>query len=156
MSYAAWLQQAKSDLAAAKVLAKSGFHSQAIWMAAQAVEKGHKAILVALGLRYEDKDFKKLRHDTSDIAALLPPQLHEPVRKEIAESLASLESRAKTARYPSIQQDISGSIVKAPAEWMNSSEKEIRDAEELLAWCETRVERALRAAAAMRPATAAV
>ena len=64
MSHAVWLEQAEDDLKAAHVLSGAGHHSQAIWLASQAVEKGHKAILVALGLRYEDKHFKKLGHST--------------------------------------------------------------------------------------------
>jgi hypothetical protein len=79
MSHDAWIQQAESDLEAAKVLSHSAFHSQAVWLAAQAVEKAHKAILAALGLRYEDKHFKRLGHGTGEIADLLPVTLHEPI-----------------------------------------------------------------------------
>ncbi len=44
MSHQPWLEQAESDLDAAKILSIHGFHSQAVWLAAQAVEKAHKAI----------------------------------------------------------------------------------------------------------------
>jgi HEPN domain-containing protein len=58
MSHAPWLIQAESDLVAATVLSDANYHAQAIWLAGQAVEKAHKAIVSALGLRYEEKHFK--------------------------------------------------------------------------------------------------
>src|SRR5262245_23113609 len=100
MSHAAWLQQAESDLKAAEILSESRLHSQAVWLSAQAVEKGHKAILAALGLRYEEKHFKHLGHGIAEIAKLLPEELHEPIDPEVARMVASLEARALASRYP--------------------------------------------------------
>jgi HEPN domain-containing protein len=100
MSHAAWFEQAESDLRAARILSDANLHSQAIWLASQAVEKGHKAILAALGLRYEDKHFKHLGHGTGEIAKLLPEALQEPIDTNVARMVASLETRAAASRYP--------------------------------------------------------
>ena len=65
MSHSAWMLQAESDLAAAKILSAAHQHSQAVWLAGQAVEKAHNSILAALGLRYEERHFRKLGHQSS-------------------------------------------------------------------------------------------
>jgi HEPN domain-containing protein len=150
MSHDAWLRQATSDLDAAKTLSRDGFHSQAIWLAAQAVEKGHKAILVALGLRYEEKHFKKFGHRTGEVSDLLPQSLHEPVDLSVARRIVFLEKRAGDSRYPSPHPSASGHM-RAPADVMTSSDREVTAAEELLGWCKERVTRALLATAAMSP-----
>jgi len=92
MSHAAWMRQAESDLAAAKILSRENCHSQAVWLAGQAVEKSHKAILVALGLRYEEKHYKYLGHTTSEISKLLPAALHEPVDPQVATAPLRLDT----------------------------------------------------------------
>lgn len=95
------MKQAESDLEAAALLSGAKHHSQAIFLAAQAVEKGHKAILAALGLRYEEWHYKRLGHNTGDIANLLPEALHEPTNPQIAQMVTELEARAGRSRYPS-------------------------------------------------------
>ena len=45
----AWLRQAVSDLAVARLTAEQGFHAQACYHAGQAAEKALKALLVATG-----------------------------------------------------------------------------------------------------------
>ena len=45
----AWLRQAASDLAVARLTAEQGFHAQACYHAGQAAEKALKALLVAAG-----------------------------------------------------------------------------------------------------------
>lgn len=153
MSYQAWLQQADSDLDAAHALSQINHHSQAIWLAAQAVEKAHKAILVALGLRYADRHFKHLGHSTTEISNLLPSSLHDPVDPRLAQMLADLESRSNASRYPAPAQTISGGPVQivAPAMSMTSSQQDIADARVLLDWCRDRIARAVRAELALRP-----
>ena len=150
MSHAAWLQQAESDLSAAKVLSAADHHAQAVWLAAQAVEKAHKAILVALGLRYEDRHFKHLGHSTGEISKLLPEGLHEPLDPQIAGMVASLERRSATSRYPAPSPSPPGAMV-APATSFTDSRLELDDADRLLDWCRKRIERAQRATAAMKP-----
>lgn len=100
MSHAAWMLQAESDLAAAKLLSVNDQHPQAIWFAGQAVEKAHKAVLVALGLRYQESHFKKFSHTTSEVANLLPAALHEPTDPQIGAKLEVLEKLAMSSRYP--------------------------------------------------------
>jgi len=153
MSHAAWLEQADSDLKAAEMLSKANFHSQAIWLASQAVEKGHKAILAALGLRYEDKHFKYLGHGISEIARLLPETLHDPIDPEVARMLTTLESRAATSRYPTPVKQAGAVLPKlvAPASSISASQQEVEDASKLLGWCRNRIIRATNAVHAMKP-----
>jgi HEPN domain-containing protein len=146
------MDQAESDLAASKLLSTAGLHAQAIWCAAQAVEKGHKAILAALGLRYEDRHFKNLGHSTGEVAKLLPAALHEPVDPQIALLIAALETRASSSRYPSPVKSGAGAVVlEAPAKTMTDSTKDVSDAGQLLGWCRERILRAARATTAMGP-----
>lgn len=51
MSHDVWLEQTSDDLKAAHVLNGASHYAQAVWLAAQSVEKAHKAILAALGLQ---------------------------------------------------------------------------------------------------------
>lgn len=46
----AWLRQAHSDLAVARLTATEGFHAQACYHAGQAAEKALKGLLVACGV----------------------------------------------------------------------------------------------------------
>ena len=94
MSHAVWLEQAENDLKAALALSAVGHHSQAVWLAGQAVEKAHKAILAAMGLQYEERHFKHLGHGTSDLSRLLPEALHTPLDPQIAVMVNTLETRA--------------------------------------------------------------
>ena len=152
MSHAAWIQQAESDLAAAKVLNAASHHSQAVWFAAQAVEKAHKAVLVALGLRYEDKHFIKLGHSTGEISKLLPAALHEPIDLQIADLVLDLETRARESRYPIPDRIGNGpAVMIAPAVSITKSAEDIEAAELLLGWCRERIKRAERAVEAMKP-----
>lgn len=155
MSYQAWLQQADDDLDAADALSKIGHHSQAAWLAAQAVEKAHKAILVALGLRYEDKHFKQLGHNTTEIARVLPASLQEPLNPRLASMIATLETRASASRYPAPAQTPGRGPVQivAPAASMSNSEQDVAEAREVLSWCRDRIARAVRAEQAMRPSS---
>jgi HEPN domain-containing protein len=148
MTYLAWLAQAEDDLEAAKVLSVANHHSQAVWLAAQAVEKGHKAILLALGLRYQDEQLMKLGHEIANVLSLLPEALHEPKTPEIAGFVATIQSLVKKARYPAA---IHGAIV-APAVSVTSSQSEeaLKAAAPLLDWCRARILRAVRATDAMR------
>lgn len=157
MSHAPWIQQAESDLDAAEFLSGAGHHSQAVWLAAQAVEKAHKAILAALGLRYEDKHFKHLGHGIAEISKLLPAALHEPVDPQISKMVATLESRALASRYPAPAQTSGAGpgMVVAPASSITGSGDDVADAQKLLDWCRDRIERAVRASQAMRPASGA-
>lgn len=150
MSHAAWLRQAESDLEAAKVLSAASHHAQAVWLAAQAVEKGHKAILVALGLRYEEKHFKYLGHETLEIFNLLPLALSEPTDLQIAAKVETLEKRAMESRYPAPTPAATGPPqMTAPATRFVSSQQDIENAEALLEWCRQRIHRALSAVDAM-------
>ena len=47
---AAWVRQAHSDLAVARLTATAGFHAQACYHAGQAAEKALKGLLVACGV----------------------------------------------------------------------------------------------------------
>jgi HEPN domain-containing protein len=153
MSHIPWLVQAESDLDAARVLSAEGFHSQAVWLAAQAVEKGHKAIVAALGLRYEDKHYKQLGHGIGEIATMLPAALHEPADAGVASIVSQLENRALTCRYPGLKPTLAGGRVQlaAPATSFSSSAEDVEDAATLLDWCRKRIERAVKAAFAMKP-----
>lgn len=152
MSHLAWLEQAQSDLKAAELLSAAQYHSQAIWLAGAAVEKAHKAILAALGLRYEDKHFKFLGHNTSEIAKLLPEALHDPIDPRIASMVAKLEARAGNSRYPAPSRTGTGPTpLLAPAALITDSQQEVADAQRLVEWCRDRVVRALSAARAMKP-----
>jgi len=46
----AWIRQAQSDLAVARLTAAAGFHAQACYHAGQAAEKALKGLLVACGV----------------------------------------------------------------------------------------------------------
>lgn len=46
----AWIRQAQSDLAVARLTASEGFHAQACYHAGQAAEKALKGLLVACGV----------------------------------------------------------------------------------------------------------
>lgn len=137
----------------AKVLSGANYHSQAVWLAGQAVEKAHKAILAALGLRYEDKHYKMLGHATLDISKLLPEMLHEPIDPRIAEMIIGLTARALASRYPAPAPIVgtSAAHLVAPAQSITASQDVVADAERLLGWCRDRIARALLAAQAMRP-----
>jgi HEPN domain-containing protein len=155
MSHAAWLEQAESDLEAARLLSGAGHHSQAVWLAAQAIEKAHKAILFALGLRYAEPELKRMNHAITNVAQLLPASLHEPTDPAIAEAVEALQKVALIARYPQpaklVRPAVTPAPPVAPAVAIVSSQQELADAELLLAWCKSRVERALRAFEAMKP-----
>jgi HEPN domain-containing protein len=154
MSYAAWLQQAESDLQAAEALSYAGLHSQAVWLAAQSVEKAHKAILVALGLRYEEKHFKQMGHKTSEIAGLIPTALHEPLDLEIASLISTFDALAIASRYPAPAQKAGRPAeVVAPAVSIGSSHQNVVDAKRLVEWCRERIGRALKAVEAMKPSS---
>jgi HEPN domain-containing protein len=147
-----WLDQAESDLQAAKVLSVGRCHSQSVWFASQAVEKAHKAILLALGLRADEHLLKKLGHETSAIAALLPDALHQPTDPSIAADVAMLEERGRTSRYPTIRR--AGS---QPPQWI-APDQETTDSVALLStatrlveWCKARIQRAEQAVKAMGP-----
>jgi HEPN domain-containing protein len=149
MSHEAWLEQCQSDLDAAKVLSAANHHSQAVWFAAQAVEKGLKAILAALGLQYEDRHYKYLGHNASEILRLLPEALQLPTDPQLAAKVTTLESGSRGSRYPQPKGN-NGQFV-APAVQITASQQEVADAEFLIAWCRERVSRALRARTAMTP-----
>lgn len=157
MSHTAWFRQAESDLDAASVLSDAGHHSQAVWLAAQAVEKAHKAILAALGLRYEERHFRQLGHRVAAIAALLPTALHDPVDPRIAEMIATLEAKADSSRYPRSLEASGGGVadgstdLAAPAVVITASRHEVDVARELVGWCKDRIARAKKAVLAMRP-----
>ncbi len=151
MSYTAWLAQAENDLEAAKVLSTASHHSQAVWLATQAVEKAHKAILVALGLQYQEKHFKQLGHDTVEISKLLPAALHDPVDPQVAPKIALIEERATASRYPAPTLTATGTHVVAPASSFGGSQRDVADAAFLLDWCRVRIARAVRASQAMKP-----
>jgi hypothetical protein len=72
-------------------------HAQAVWLAGQAVEKGHKALLAALGLHHDDKHYRYLGHDISEISKLLPDELHEPRDPALGSLLLGVETRALIA-----------------------------------------------------------
>ncbi len=157
MSHAAWFRQAESDLDAASVLSGAGHHSQAVWLAAQAVEKAHKAILAALGLRYEERHFRQLGHRIATVAVLLPAALHDPVDPRIAEMISTLETKADSARYPRPLKASGGGVadaapaLAAPAVVITASRHEVEVARELVGWCKDRIARAEKALLAMRP-----
>ena len=100
MSHVVWLEQADNDLKAASALSAVGHHSQAVWLAGQAVEKAHKAIIAAMGLQYEERHFKHLGHGTGEISRMLPDALHQPHDPQIAVMVNTLETRALASRYP--------------------------------------------------------
>ncbi len=147
------MQQAESDLAAAKILSGANYHSQAVWLAGQAVEKAHKAVLAALGLRYEERHYKQLGHATTDISGLLPKELHAPPDPQVALMVATLQRRALDCRYPAPAQTVgkrAGPLI-APAFLFTISQRDIADAEKLVDWCKERVTRALCAVQSMKP-----
>ena len=148
MSAAAWMEQAADDLAAAKILSAAGHHPQAIWLAAQAVEKAHKAILFALGLGVQTKDLKGFSHDVLKVVALLPQALQDPPDADVARARSTLQQRAELSRYPELLPGQAPTVV-APKLRLPSSEADVRDAEMLVRWCKERLARAGRAVAAM-------
>ncbi len=153
MSHTSWLRQAESDLEAARTLSDANYHSQAIWLAGQAVEKAHKAIIVALGLQYQEKHFKQLGHATGEISRLLPAALQAPLDPEIAVLVVSLEQRAVASRYPAPEQTVGRRVADlvAPAESLKDSQQDVASAAKLLDWCRDRIVRAQSAVQAMRP-----
>jgi HEPN domain-containing protein len=152
MSWQSWFAQAESDLAAARLLSDGKYHSQAIWLASQAVEKGTKAILVALGLQYGEADFKRMNHNSVGVARILPEALQAPLDPNIALKTATLQTKAERSRYPSPPQAIGkGAELVAPSDDMTSSETEVADATLLLEWCRERIGRAESAVVAMKP-----
>jgi HEPN domain-containing protein len=151
LSHTVWLEQATDDLQAARVLSAASHHSQAVWLAAQAVEKAHKAVLLALGLRYEDRHFKQLGHSISEISKLLPEALLKPYDLTIAMKVTALEAWALSSRYPA-PVDVAGTKrLLAPSSRITSSQQEIEDAGLLLEWCRERITRAVAAVQAMTP-----
>jgi len=146
------IEQAEDELNAAKVLSSANHHSQAIWLAGQAVEKAHKAILFALGLRVGEKQLKsQFSHRIKDVAELLPLALHVPSDPSIATALATLQARMDDSRYPSLAQTGSPSALVAPRARLTSSAQDISDAERLVQWCKERIARATKAVTAMSP-----
>lgn len=141
------MKQAESDLAAARTLAQAGYHSQAVWFAAQASEKAHKAILYALGLRYSDDLLKKFSHATETVSNHLPAELQKPAEDLVAEIVVLLRKRGDESRYPKQWAGRPGIV--APAEAMDDSSEDIENADRLVEWCRVRVERAERGVRAM-------
>lgn len=122
----AWLRQARSDLAVARLTADQGFHAQACYHAGQAAEKALKALLVAGGT--------------------IPPYSHSLDRlvETVAElgidatALTSLHLRALTrmnteSRYP---QDDEAPIDRFDS---NDSSKAVETADAVLAFAEAQL-----------------
>ena len=112
------------------------------WLTAQAVEKAHKAILVALGLQFEEEHFKRtFGHKIGVISKVLPEALREPTDPTIANKVAALERKAADCRYPGPLQLIPGGAVAitAPSVRITSSQQEIADGDALVQWCKERV-----------------
>lgn len=122
----AWLRQARSDLAVARLTADQGFHAQACYHAGQAAEKALKALLVAAGT--------------------IPPYSHSLDRlvETVAElgidatALTSLHLRALTrmnteSRYP---QDDEAPIDRFDS---NDSSKAVETADAVLAFAEAQL-----------------
>jgi HEPN domain-containing protein len=155
MTHAAWMEQAEADLHAAKILSAGGCHSQAVWLAAQAVEKAHKAILFALGLRLSEDVLKKMSHKISGVADSLPESLQEPLDPQVGGAIASLQNLAESCRYPTPAGPLRPQKVPAPAvapaARISASQVEVDDAEMLVGWCRARVARAIKAVESMRP-----
>jgi HEPN domain-containing protein len=153
MSHAAWLVQAESDLEAGKLLSANGYHSQAVWLAAQAVEKAHKAILFALGLRVSEELLRQLSHKISQVADLLPESLQEPRNPLVSEAISALQLLATTSRYPTpatpVRPKQAPQPAVAPAMRIAASQAELADADMLVTWCRERITRALEAAQTM-------
>jgi HEPN domain-containing protein len=148
-----WMRQSQNDLEAARCLSATNHHSQAIWCASQAVEKRFKAVLVSLGLNYQDEQFKRhFGHRASEVLKLLPDALQEPRDPVVASKLETLEKLGAKSRYPLLSQSPQqpGSWV-APADSFTTSGQEISDAEYLLLWADARIARARLAVIAMKP-----
>jgi HEPN domain-containing protein len=152
MSYLAWLSQAQSDLSAAKLMSANNFHSQALWLLSQSIEKAHKAILIALGLELNEKVLKALGHDVGEILKMIPLNLRLTLEAEIKQNIVNLTTNGEKSRYPAISQNklYGPPVIVAPADEIRSSQKELGEAEEILVWCKSRIERALRANEAMK------
>lgn len=151
MNHEPWLDQAEDDLDAARTLSGAGKHSQAVWLAAQAVEKAHKAILISLGLQFQEKHFKSMGHNIASVQALLPLPLLEPFDADVAKVATLLETRGMASRYPA-PDNKDGSLSvwgPAPRQVIRDSQQDIEDATRLLEWCKARIGRAQRGVAAM-------
>ncbi len=162
MSHRAWIRQAESDLQAAEALSGRGFHSQAVWLATQAVEKGHKAILAALGLQLEDRHYKNFGHDITGLSQVLPDELQEPRDAGIAREIVTLQALASSCRYPQPSRrsgppastttapaESAPPALIAPADSFRESSVAVTAARTLLDWCKDRVARARRGLSAM-------
>ncbi len=120
-----WLQDADSDLAAARKMADEGMYNWAVFAARQAVEKVLRG--AHLVLQHED-----------------PPQGHSLPRlfegsfgeapEELADDLRSLSREYMTTRYP----DVAGGPT-AEAYALDDAEHAIAQAERLLAWISQRL-----------------
>ncbi len=152
MSFDAWFGQAEDDLKASKVLLAGGHPSQAIWLATQASEKAHKALLFALGLKITDDTFKKgFGHKVGLLVASLPDELQAPMDTNIASAVTALDNVQDQCRYPAIR----GGVLVAPYKHgpFGASEAKgfVEQAASLLDWCQDRARRARVAVNAMKP-----
>lgn len=147
----AWRRQAEDDVAAAKQLI--GLHpSQAIWLASQASEKAHKALLFALGLNVGEETLKRFGHDVGELLDVLPAALLMPKDAKHAERVNTLQELGDQTRYPSLR---GGGNVIAPCDHgplKASAKTHVDRAEEVLRWCAERETRARAGARAMKPA----
>lgn len=152
MSFEAWFGQAEDDLNASKVLLAGGHPSQAIWLATQASEKAHKALLFALGLKITDDTFKKgFGHKVGVLVASLPDELQAPVDTAMARAVSALDNVQDQCRYPALR----GGVLVSPYQHVAFGKSQAKDfveqAASLLAWCEDRARRARVAVDAMKP-----
>lgn len=152
MSFDAWFGQAEDDLKASKVLLAGGHPSQAIWLATQASEKAHKALLFALGLKLTDDTFRKgFGHKVGVLVASLPDELQAPVEAATAGAVSALDNVQDQCRYPAIR----GAVLVAPYKHVAFGESQAKDfvekAASLLVWCQDRARRARVAVDAMKP-----
>lgn len=152
MSFEAWFGQAEDDLNASKVLLAGGHPSQAIWLATQASEKAHKALLFALGLKITDDTFKKgFGHKVGVLVASLPDELQAPVDTAMARAVSALDNVQDQCRYPALR----GGVLVAPYKHVAFGEPQAKDfvekAASLLDWCQDRARRARVAVGAMKP-----
>ena len=87
-----WLQNARADLALARVqLPPGGFYEHLCFHAQQAAEKSIKAVLLACGVEFP------FTHNLDVLLGLLPPGLSVP--HELAEAV-DLNPYAVATRYP--------------------------------------------------------
>lgn len=115
-----WLQDAQSDLAAARKMVEDGSYNWAVFAARQAVEKAIKGAHIVL--QHED-----------------PPAVHSLPRlfelsfgkapEDLAADLRSLSREYMTTRYP----DVAGGPT-AEAYALDDAQAGIAQAERLLAW----------------------